>query len=104
MEVEEVRDQTPREKKLRELRKIDYWLGERKEGEFIPESTATNVKRTYKCHGKSVSEKDENGNPKIVVVEKEEIVYMHGGYRPKFEGEKKTRAAFFFRGARVWRS
>ena len=85
-----------REKALRETRKIRHWNGERAEGEWIPTSVATDVKRTFESHGK-------NEEGETVRVTKTEIVYAHGGYRPKFEGEKKTRRAFFFRGARVWR-
>ena len=92
-----------REKLLRNLRRFDHWLGERKEGEWIRESVATNTIRKVRRFTKSKTEFDSNGNPKIVDSEEQELIHMHHGYRPKMEDEKKTRRAFFFRGARIWR-
>lgn len=96
MELDDAPVQTPREKVLRAIRRISSWNGDRKDGEWIPESSATDVKRKFERHTR-------NDAGEVVKQEVEEVVYMHGGYRPKFEGEKKTRKAFFFRGARVWR-
>lgn len=103
MEREEVRREEPREKQLREFRRFDHWNGERKEGEWRRESIHTGVKRKYSVFAKSQSEKNEDGSPKTVKVDVEEDVYIHDGYRPLMAGEKKTRKAFFWRGARVWR-
>lgn len=94
--MEDVVKEQPREKALRELRTISWWQNNRKDGEWVPESVATGVERKYECHAK-----DKDGN--IVKRTTKELVHVHGGYRPKFSGEKKTRKAFFFRGARVWR-
>lgn len=80
---------------------IKYWLGRAREGEWVPESIATDLKRTFErhTHGKESTKQ----RPVIVKETVEELVYAHHGYRPSFGDEKKTRAAFFFRGARVWR-
>lgn len=93
----------PREKRLRELRKFGKFGREAKKGEWVRESIATTVKRKFTRFAKSASEFDERGQPKIVKVDIEELVYANDGYRPHMEGEKKTRKAFFWRGARVWR-
>ena len=85
-----------RAEELRKLRKFDHWLGERKEGEWVPEAVSTDTKRRFEHHTR-------NRLGKVVKVQTEELVYMHHGYRPHMEGEKQTRKAFFFRGARVWR-
>ena len=81
--------------------RIEHWLGQRREGKWIPESVATNLKRKIKkvAKAKDWTKKE----PKSVIVEVEELVYAHHGYRPHLEGEKNARKAFFFRGARVWR-
>lgn len=81
--------------------KIHSWLGRTREGVWVPESVATNLKRVFERHtkGKGHTKK----KPVIVREQVEELVYAHHGYRPKFEGEKNTRKSFFFRGARVWR-
>lgn len=80
---------------------IHSWIGLRKAGEWVRESIATNTKRVFERHTRG------NGwtkrEPVIVKQQVEELVYAHSGYRPKFEGEKNTRKAFYFRGARVWR-
>lgn len=80
---------------------IKYWLGRSADGEWIPESVATDVKRTFErhTHGKGSTKL----SPVIVKETVEELVYAHHGYRPNFENEKKTRTSFFFRGARIWR-
>ena len=80
---------------------IKSWLGQRREGEWVRESVATTVKRTFTKHTKGQGHT--KSNPNIVTVEVEEIVYVHDCYRPKLDGEKDTRKAFFWRGARVWR-
>ena len=89
---------------LRESRKFDHWLGERKDGEWVRESICCDpLTRTVSCLAKSRTERNDDGTPKIVRVEREEMVYVHQGFHPHMEGEKKPRKAFFFRGARVWR-
>lgn len=93
-----------RQKALNETRKFDHWLGERKEGEWVRESTCCDkVTRKFTHLAKSRTERNDDGSPNIVRVEQEEIVYNHQGFHPHMEGEKKPRKAFFFRGARVWR-
>lgn len=74
-------------------RLINWWYGQRKEGEWIREVTTTGVSRTY-----TNVARDEDGN----LILFEELISIHQCYRPKFEGEKNTRKATFFRGARVW--
>lgn len=72
---------------------IHSWMGKpNRDGVWVRETVATNVQRTYEHHTKSGVERVE------------EICYAHHGYRPKFDSEKTTRKAFFFRGARVWRT
>lgn len=89
---------------LRKLRKFDHWLGERKDGEWVRESICCDpVTRKVTHLAKSQTERNERGEPLIVRVEREEIVYQHDGFHPHMEGEKKARKAFFWRGARVWR-
>ncbi len=92
-------NEKPRKKKWKYV--IKYWLGRTADGEWIPESVATDVKRTFERHtkGKGWTKKE----PVIVKETVTELVYAHHGYRPNFESEKKTRASFFFRGARIWR-
>ena len=94
----EDKDVQPKNKWKMEIRS---WLGSRKQGEWVRESIATNSKRKFQhhTHGNGSTKK----NPVIVKVEVEELVYAHSGYRPKLEGEKNTRKAFYYRGARVWR-
>lgn len=94
---------TPREKAIREVRKFAHWNGERKDGEWVRETVATGVGRKFQRHTKSATETDDRGRPKIVTVDVEEEIYVHDGYRPHLAGEKKTRKAFFWRGARIWR-
>jgi len=81
--------------------KIQFWNGRPREGKWVPEAIATNVKRVFKriAKAKDWTKKE----PKSVIQEVEEICYAHHGYRPHLEGEKNARKAFFFRGARVWR-
>lgn len=81
---------------------IRSWLGTRKTGEWIRESVATNSKRTLEKH--THAKESTKQKPVIVKVKVEEIVYAHSGYRPKLEGEKETRKAFYYRGARIWRN
>jgi len=95
--------QTPREQRIRDLRRFSRWNGERRDGEWHRESVATNTKRTFEHHTRSRTEFDDDGKPKVVKASIEEIVYMHHGYRPKMDNESVVRKAFFFRGARVWR-
>jgi hypothetical protein len=80
---------------------IRSWLGTRQTGEWVRESIATNVKRTFKrhTHGAESTKKE----PVIVEQEVEELVYQHDVYRPNLQGEKNTRKATFWRGARIWR-
>ena len=91
--------EAPRKKKWQF--EITNWLGKPSDGVWVRETVATNVKRSFEhhTHGKGWTKKD----PKIVKVVETELIYAHQGYRPKFENEKSTRKAFFFRGARVWR-
>lgn len=85
-------------------RNFSHWLGERKDGEWVRESIAIpNMTRTVSHFAKSEKERNDDGSPVIVRVEREEMVYNHQGFHPHIEGEKKPRRAFFFRGARVWR-
>lgn len=81
--------------------KINSWLTFRQTGEWIRESVATSIERTFEkhTHGKGSTKR----NPVIVKVQVTELVYAHDGYRPKLEGEAQTRKAFYHRGARVWR-
>lgn len=81
---------------------INWWLGKPVEGVWVREAVATNVRRTFTHHtkGKGWTKRE----PVIVTETVEEICYAHQGYRPKFEKEKSTRKAFYFRGARLWRS
>lgn len=81
--------------------RIESWLGRARAGEWVPESVATDLKRTFQKHTRG--KKWTKEKPEIVTVEVEELVYAHHGYRPQFADEKKTRKSFFFRGARIWR-
>lgn len=89
-----------REKKKWKYR-ISSWMGTPREGEWVPESVATTVKRTFQKHTHSAESTKKK--PVIVTVEVEELVYMHHGYRPRFPDESAARKSFFFRGARIWR-
>lgn len=91
-----------KEKKREKKWKMDIhsWMGARTTGEWVRESVATDVKRVFERHTHG---KGDDGKPCIVKQQVEEVVYMHAGYRPKLEGEKDTRKAFYFRGAKVWR-
>ena len=81
---------------------IHSWYGNRQRtGEWIGESVATTMKRTYECFTRGAEWT--RRNPVIVKGVFEELVYTHHGYRPKLDGEKKTRKSFFFKGARIWR-
>lgn len=80
---------------------IHAWNGKAKTGKWIPEAIMTSVKRTFERHTHGAT--STRAKPVIVRETVEEFIHMHGGYRPEFDGEKKTRKAFFFRGARVWR-
>ena len=80
---------------------IKHWYGRAREGVWIPEAIATNVKRVFERHTKGKGWT--KAEPVIVKEKVEELIYAHHGYRPRMEGEKQTRKAFFFRGARVWR-
>lgn len=95
------RDEKPRKKKKWQF-EIHSWAGKPRDGVWVRETVATNVRRTYEHYkkGKGWSKK----TPVVVKETVEEICYMHHGYRPKFENEKATRKAFYFRGARVWRT
>ena len=75
---------------------INSWLGRPKTGEWVRESVATTIKRTFEHHTK-----DANGKDCVRIVE--ELNYANDGYRPHLEGEKDTRKSFFWRGARIWR-
>lgn len=94
------RDEDKSKKKKWKM-EIHSWLGTRKTGEWVRESIATTVTRVLErhTHGEGSTKKD----PVIVKKQVEEVVYAHSGYRPKLDGEKNTRKAFYFRGARVWR-
>lgn len=94
-------DGQPDKKKEKWAYRIEHWLGQRREGKWIPTATATNLKRTVRkiTKAKGWTKKE----PKSVIADHEELVYAHHGYRPHLEGEKNARKAFFFRGARVWR-
>lgn len=81
---------------------IQSWMGKLAEGVWVREAIATNVIRKFEHHTKGKGHTKRT--PVIVKETVEEICYAHQGYRPKFEGEKSTRKAFFFRGARVWRT
>lgn len=94
---EKRKDKKPPKWKMR----INSWLRERRTGEWVRESVATTVKRKFRKFAKSGKIVD--GKPEIVSVEVEELVYANDGYRPKLDGEKDTRKAFYHRGARVWR-
>lgn len=98
--MNEEREKAPRKEKWRF--EIHTWFGKPCEGSWVREAVATNVRRTFEHHTKG---KGWTKSKPVIVKEKvEEICYMHQGYRPKFENEKTTRKAFFFRGARVWRT
>ena len=94
-------DKPKKDKQKKWKMEIRSWLGQRTTGEWIRESIATNTKRTSErhTHGAESTKK----KPVIVKQEVEELVYIHDGYRPRLEGEKDTRKAFYWRGARVWR-
>lgn len=92
-------DQKPKKEKW--VYRIAFWNGKQKEGKWVPESVATNVKRTFKRIAKAKDWRKDNRTS--VIQEVTEIVYAHHGYRPHMEGEKNARKAFFFRGARLWR-
>ncbi len=80
---------------------IGSWNGKLKAGKWVPEPILTSVKRTFERHTKG---KDHTKAKPVIVRETvEEFIHIHGGYRPSFEGESKTRKAFFFRGARIWK-
>lgn len=98
--MREDRDEQRKKKKWRF--EIRSWFGKANEGEWVRETVATNLRRTFEHHtkGKGWTKKD----PVIVKETVEEICYAHQGYRPKFENEKTTRKSFYFRGARVWRT
>ena len=96
------RDERKGTKKKFQL-EIHSWMGKpNRDGVWVRETVATNVRRTYEHYkkGKGWSKKD----PVVVKETVEEICYVHHGYRPKFDSEKTTRKAFYFRGARVWRT
>lgn len=93
-------EEKPRQKKRRY--RISSWMGRPREGTWVPESVATDVKRQFEkhTHGKDSTK----ARPVIVKKVEEELVYSHHGYRPRFEDESKTRKAFYWRGARIWRT
>ena len=80
---------------------INSWMGKQKSGRWVPEPILTTVKRVFERH----THAQESTKLKPVIVKQlcEEYIHMSGGYRPEFDGEKKARKAFYFRGARVWR-
>jgi len=80
---------------------IKSWMTKRNTGEWVRESIATTVERTFEKHAHATN--STKAKPVIVKVKVTELVYAHDGYRPKLEGEAKTRKAFYWRGARVWR-
>jgi len=82
----------PKKRKL----EIHSWLGRAKDGEWVRETVATMLKRTFEKHTKDANGKD-------CVLQCEELIYAHDAYRPHFEGEGKTRKSFWWRGARIWR-
>ena len=90
----------PRKKKWQF--EIRYWFGKPCEGVWVREAVATDVRRTFTHYKKAKDWTKQNHNTVTETVE--EICYAHQGYRPKFENEKATRKAFYFRGARVWRT
>lgn len=95
------REDRPKEKK-KWTYDIHSWYGRPREGVWVPESVATNVKRVFKRIAKAA---DWTKRKPVSVIETvEEIVYANHGYRPKLDKEKTARKAFFFRGARVWRA
>ncbi len=81
---------------------IKSWLGFPRKGEWVREAIATTLERTFErhTHGKGSSKKNPINIVKAVITE---LVYVHDGYRPKMDGEKATRKAFYWRGARIWR-
>jgi len=95
-------DEREEKKKKKWQFEIHYWMGKPCDAVWVRETVATNVRRTYEHHVKA--KEWTRANPVIVKETVEEICYAHQGYRPKFENEKTTRKAFFFRGARVWRT
>ena len=99
--MKEFSDEKDQKKKKWKMQ-IHAWLGNRQlTGEWIGESVATTLKRTYERHTRAADWT--KLKPVIVKQVVEELVHVHGGYRPSLDGEKKTRKAFYFRGARIWR-
>lgn len=89
------------DKKKKFKLEIRSWVGRAKEGEWVRESVATTLKRTFERHTHSA--KSTKDRPEIVRVKVDELIYANDGYRPHFEDEKDTRKSFFWRGARIWR-
>jgi hypothetical protein len=81
---------------------ITSWLGLPTKGKWVPEPILTKTKRVFERHTHSAE--STRAKPVIVKQQLEEFIHMSGGYRPSFDGEKKTRKSFFFRGARLWRT
>jgi len=90
----------------KEKKKWEYgirsWLTLPKKGKWIPTPILTTVKRVFERHTHSAE--STKRKPIIIKQQLEEFIHISGGYRPSFDGENKTRKAFFFRGARVWRT
>ena len=97
-----MRDDDDKKKEKKWRMEVHSWFGDKtKTGEWIRESVATMLKRTFEKHTRGAEWTKRK--PTIVKVQVEELVYAHDGYRPKMEGEKKTRKSFWHRGARIWR-
>ena len=96
-----MRDDRDKPKKKKLQFEITFWSGKPRDGVWVRETVATNVRRTFEHHtkGKGWTKQE----PVIVKETVEEICYVHQGYRPNFESEKTTRKEFYFRGARIWR-
>ena len=95
-------DEKKKDRKKKWQYTIQYWLGRPREGVWVTEPIATNKTRLYEHHtrGKGWTKKV----PVVIKEIVEELIYTHHGYRPKFEDEKSARKAFYFRGARIWRT
>ena len=99
-QAEDAGKEKKKEVKKKWKMEIRSWLGTRQTGEWVRETVATMIERTYERHTNGVNEE---GKKVIVKQTVTELVYIHDGYRPHLEGEKETRKSFFHRGARVWR-
>ena len=76
--------------------------GQGKTGERVRSTVATKTTRKFTRHTHGAE--STRNSPVIVTVETEELVIQHDLYRPHLEGEKDTRKATYWRGARIWRN